>query len=86
VPDPYVPPPDPLIEPSPDPNARMNDGVQAAVETYNGFAVIHQPDVPIQQPGTPELEAKIARLEETLKALCDAFMSAYRGEPLPWKE
>jgi hypothetical protein len=81
VPDPYVPVPDSLLDPAPNPNERLNDGVKAAVETYNAKA-------PSQQPGPPqEMEARMLRLEETLKALCDAFMSAYQGEPpLPWKE
>jgi hypothetical protein len=71
VPDPYVPPEIP--PPPPDPNARLDTGVQAAVDSYNQHST-----VPQQLPGGSgglSTEERLIRLEETLKAMCDGQMN-----------
>jgi hypothetical protein len=69
VPDPYVPPPDPP-PPPPDPNARLDEGVNAAVTAYNA-------NTPAKAGGQGGMstEERLLRLEETMKAMCNGHMA-----------
>jgi hypothetical protein len=68
VPDPYVPPP--YVPPPPDPNARLDDGVDSAVAAYDA-------NTPAQAAGEVGMstEERLLRLEETVKAMCNGHMA-----------
>jgi hypothetical protein len=73
TPDPAPPAPDPP-PPVPDPNVRLDNGVTAAVDAYNGVTI--PADAPGQLATTDsKQDARLQRLEDALKALCNGHMS-----------
>ena len=66
--DPPIIPPTPT--PAPDPNARLDDGVSAAVSTYQQ----HTPPAERGGQGGLTAEERLLRLEETMKAMCNGQM------------
>jgi hypothetical protein len=78
VPDPYVPPPETVPEPIPGDtaNARLDTGVNSAVDAYNA----NTPPVPLGGQGDMTADERLLRLEESLKAMCNGHM-AYLKEP-----
>jgi hypothetical protein len=66
VPDPYAPPLDPPPAP-PDPNARLNDGVRSAMQTYDKLTSAKADELSVEE--------RLVRLEETIKAMCDGHMT-----------
>jgi hypothetical protein len=71
-PDPAPVPPE--VVPVPDPNVRLDSGVQAAVETYNAPIVDQQGG-----SGGLSVEERLLRLEESLKAMCNGQMADTGG-------
>ena len=68
----------PEVVPTPDANARIYAGAQAAVETYQNAPMPPpsvDPSAPVQG-GLPEIEARLNRLETTLQAWVDGQMTA----------
>lgn len=75
VPDPYVPPPEPP-PPAPDANMRLDAGVEAAVSYFNDTPI------PAGLDATNSLEARVDRLEATVKAMLEGQMSHLEPDPL----
>lgn len=86
VPDAYVPPPEP--EPQPDPNKRIDEGVIGAVEAWNAnplppevLPAEGEADAPLASPSVEELQARVTRLEETVKSMCEGQMEHLEEAP-----
>ena len=74
-PDPYEPPPE--NDPVPSADERIDAGVEGAVTAWNDNPVaVATPKEVSTSPDVQELQARVTRLEATIKAMCAGQMEA----------